>query len=311
MVPSSVKQTKTFQFPEVRVVEASAGSGKTYALAKRYIQLLLNPALHLEQIPMRNILAITFTNKASFEMKARILEFLKATALRRLSKAQQEDILAPIGVSPQAASKKAFNIMEGLIRNYNFFQVQTIDKFINALLSGCAFKVGLTANFKIKTNADEYLQYSLDELIDLAAHHKDIRQSFAHFLHNYLYLENRTGWFPKQDMLSIISALFSQHNTYGLRFKRGPFSSQDVLKKKKLILSQIKELGQNLPEATDKRFVKSLENFLKKHTEGFDIDSISDYFAREFIPVRKGHEYPCLKKGKSRQETQGLLIYES
>jgi len=86
-LPVSEKpRKKIFDFPEVRVVEASAGSGKTYALAKRYIQLLLNPSLKPGQISMRSILAITFTNKAAFEMKARILEFLKNIALQRLSK---------------------------------------------------------------------------------------------------------------------------------------------------------------------------------------------------------------------------------
>ena len=138
---------KTFHFPEVRVVEASAGSGKTYALAKRYVQLLLNPRLAQEQVPVRNILAITFTNKAAFEMKARILDFLKRIALEKLSVDAQKDILSPIQITAEAASAKAYTIMEDIIHHYNFFQVQTIDSFINALLSGCSFKIGLSANF--------------------------------------------------------------------------------------------------------------------------------------------------------------------
>src|SRR3989338_3744979 len=100
-------QSKPFTLPEVRVVEASAGSGKTYALAKRYVQLLLNPELHLEHVPIRNILAITFTNKAAFEMKARILEFLKKIALGQMSAAEINNILPPIGVDPKTASQKA------------------------------------------------------------------------------------------------------------------------------------------------------------------------------------------------------------
>jgi len=288
--PNTQPEIKAFQFPEVRVVEASAGSGKTYALARRYIQLLLNPSLPLEKIPIRNILAITFTNKAAFEMKARILEFLKAIALGRISALQQQDILAPIGLDAATASKKAFRIMEDLIHNYNFFQVQTIDKFINALLSGCAFKIGLTANFKIRTDSDEYLRYSLDELIDRIGQQTDIRQSFERFVHNYLYLENRTGWFPKEDMLSIIGALFVQYNTYGLNFSLGPFSMEEVIVTKKVLLEDIKELSQNLPEKTDQRFLKSLQAFLKDHRSGFDIDAISDYFARQEFPALKGGE---------------------
>ncbi len=287
----SVIQTK-FQSPEVRVVEASAGSGKTYTLAKRYIQLILNPALPLEQIPLRNILAITFTNKASIEMKARILEFLKKIALKKLSSSEEEELLLSMGTDLDKASVKAFAIMEDLIRHYNFFQVQTIDKFINALLSGCAFKIGLTANFRIKTNTQEYLEHSLDELIDKASGDKRILKIFNDFLHHYLYLENRSGWFPKKDMLLIISDLFKQYNYYGCLFAESPFHSEDLIKKKKKILEEFKKLKENLPEKTEKRFVQSLDEFLKKHTQGFDVDSLSDYFNREEFPLRKGGELP-------------------
>ena len=283
---------KPFLSPEVRVVEASAGSGKTYALAKRYVQLILNPTLKHDKIPIRNILALTFTNKAAFEMKARILEFLKKIALKQLSPTEEDDILDPIGLDRGQASLKAFEIMEGVIRHYNFFQVQTIDKFINALLSGCAFKIGLTANFKIKTNSGEYLQYSLDQLIDRARHDKDVLKAFEQFLHHYLYLENRSGWFPKDDMLTIITALFAQSNTYGFDFRESPYTPEDVIKKKRLILDEIKSLRQVLPAQTHSGFIKALDKFLTNHTKGFDIDSLSDYFAREVVPVKKGTEVP-------------------
>jgi len=287
-MPTAVSKKKTFQFPEVRVVEASAGSGKTYALAKRYIQLILNPEIHQAQIPIRNILALTFTNKAAFEMKARILEFLKSIALGAMLQDQLDDILKPIGCDPQSARQKAFLIMEDVIRHYNFFQVQTIDKFINALLSGCAFKVGLTANFRIKTNAMDYLQYSLDELIDQASTNDVIRAVFENFLHHYLYLENRNGWFPKDDMMAIIGVLHRQNNTYGLRLQEGPFTAEDLIKKKKGILKDMQDLKGVLPEKTDLRFSKILDKFLTNHTKGFDVDSVSEYFAREHIPIKKG-----------------------
>ena len=297
------QQKETFRFPEVRVVEASAGSGKTYALAKRYIQLLLSaqdPAAEAArqgrgspEAAMRAILAITFTNKAAMEMKERILEFLKTIALKKLSKSEQEEILLPLGISIDEAAPKAFAMMEAIIRHYNFFQVQTIDKFINALLSGCAFKIGLTAHFKIKTNAREYLEYALDQTIDRASRDKDIRQIFEYFLHNYLYLENRSGWFPKRDMAAILYALFLQSNTYGGTLREGQFSPEDIIRKKKTVLEDIKALRKILPEDTDRKFVKSLDGFLEDNTQIFDIDSVSTYFAREEFPVRKDATIPA------------------
>jgi ATP-dependent exoDNAse (exonuclease V) beta subunit len=284
-VPS---KTKLFQFPEVAVVEASAGSGKTYTLAKRYLQLLLSRELHNESIPIRNILALTFTNKAAFEMKSRILEFLKALALEAMPGVQKDNILKPLNTNDKSASVKSYRIMEDLIHNYNFFQVQTIDKFINALLSGCAFKIGLTANFRIKTNSRDYLEYSLAQLIDRAPHDKETMNLFRTFLNNYLYLENRSGWFPKQDMLEIIYTLFAEHNHYGKDFLKSNITLEDLMKRKKNILQQLRLLHENLPEGTDQRFVKSLDQFLKNHVKGFDVDSLSDYLARVEIPVKKG-----------------------
>lgn len=307
---ASDQQKEIFQFPEVRVVEASAGSGKTYALARRYIQLLLSasdPAVEAArqrrgspEAAARAILAITFTNKAAMEMKERILEFLKTIALKKLSASEQKEILLPLGLSIEQASPKAFAMMEAIIRHYNFFQVQTIDKFINALLSGCAFKVGLTAHFRIKTNTREYLEYALDQTIDRAARDKDIRQVFEYFLHNYLYLENRSGWFPKRDMAAILYALFTQTNTYGGTLREGPFTPGDIIRKKKTVLEDMKALSECLPEDTDRKFVKSLDGFLpigslreEKHTRLFDIDTVSTYFAREELPVRKGAAIPA------------------
>lgn len=282
-----IKNNKAFQFPEIRVVEASAGSGKTYTLAKRYIQLLLSSSDAAAHDALRGILAITFTNKAAMEMKARILEFLKNIALKKISSAQQLDILGPLNITLDDASPKAFAMMEALIRHYNFFQVQTIDKFINTLLSGCAFKVGLTARFKIKTTARDYLEYALDHLIDRASRDKDVLKIFEYFLHNYLYLENRSGWFPKKDMSMILYTLFTQSNTYPGKLQEGPFSPEDLIRKKKGILEDMKALQGCLPQDTDRRFAQGFEEFLKDK-EMFDIDSVSTYFAREELPVRKG-----------------------
>lgn len=281
-----------FQFPEVRVVEASAGSGKTYALAKRYVQLLLNSSLKNESMPIRSILAITFTNKAAYEMKARIIEFLKLIAFQKLTQQQAIDILEPLQISKQEASLKAFQIMEDLIHHYNFFLVQTIDKFINAILSGSAFKMGLTANFKIRTNFKEYLEYSLDECIDQAAGNRELEHLFQEFLQNYLYLENRSGWFPKQDMLFILIDLFVQLNTYGLPLRASVVAPDTLIKTKRKILEDIQSLKAHLPEGTNKSFQKVLEKWVEHHPKGFDIDSISDYFAWADLPVKQGTQVP-------------------
>jgi ATP-dependent exoDNAse (exonuclease V) beta subunit len=279
---------KIFQFPEVCVVEASAGSGKTYTLAKRYVQLLLHPKVSPEHPLIRSILAITFTNKAAFEMKVRILEFLRKIALGRLSVDEAKDILGPLHLTPQDAGRKAYALMDELIRHYNFFQVQTIDSFINALLSGCAFKIGLSANFRIKTNAGDYLEQSLDRLIDAAHHDKRVLKMFQNFMHQYLFVENRTGWFPKKEILGLVSTLFEQSNIFAGEFSPGGEDPKEILAGKTEVFKLVKRLQKHLPEGTNKGFVKALDAFLSGDPGHFSIDDLSSYFSREQIPVNKG-----------------------
>lgn len=287
-----VREIQSFQTPEVRVVQASAGSGKTYTLAKRYVQLLLKEDLSAPSLQLKDILAITFTNKAAIEMKLRILEYLKLIAFGQLPENLENDMLLSVGINPQKAAQRAFYLMDYIISHYNFFQVQTIDKFINALLSGCSFAIGLTANFKIKTNIKDYLEYSLDELIDAASSDRNISNVFENFLFHYMYLENRTGWFPKQDMLSIINDLFAQYNHYGRSFYLSGSDHEDLYKLKHDLLEKMRKLRLMLPEGTNKTFHNSLVKFLDQNEKSFDFDSLSKSFRRDELPVNKGVETP-------------------
>jgi ATP-dependent helicase/nuclease subunit A len=280
-----------FGSPEVRVVEASAGSGKTFALAKRYVQLLLrHPAA--QGVPLRTILAITFTNKASLEMKARILEFLKKIALKRLSAIEHAEIVEPLAIPDEEARLRAFAAMEAIIRNYNFFQVQTIDSFINALLSGCSFKIHLSSNFRIKRNSREYVAKSLDRLIDRALSEKEVRGVFNQFVHQYLFIENRTGWFPKKDLLNLMGTLFGQANSFADGFVPVDLQGEDLFAKKQKILKAMNGLKDILPENTHAKFREVFLDFLASYPDGFDLDSISNYFNREEFPITKGKPLP-------------------
>jgi ATP-dependent helicase/nuclease subunit A len=276
-------------FPQVFIVEASAGSGKTYTLAKRYVSLLLDPRLKIQDIPLSSILAITFTNKAAFEMKARILELLKKIALDKFSTSDEKvDILGSIGGDQDKLRQKAYLALDTLIRNYNFFQVQTIDSFINALLSGCAFKLDLSANFRIKSDYSQYLRFSLDQLIDKASRDKDTYALFEEFLHQYLYLENRSGWLPKSDILKTLETLLVYTNTYGTDFKKFKGTGTDLVALKKKIFLSLEKLNISLPEATDKRFQAKLEKLVSQKNGVIGLEDVSTFFDREKFPANKG-----------------------
>jgi len=288
-----VKSTNSLEVQNVLGLEASAGSGKTYALAKRYVQLLMDPELTPGGIPLRYILAITFTNKAAFEMKDRILEFLKKIALDTFSdQDERNEILSSLSLSKKEASLKARTVMDYIIRNYNFFQVQTIDSFINSLLTSSSFLLDLSSVFTIKRDFDDYLEYSLDQLLDRVNSDKNVRGMFDSFLKQYLFIENKEAWYPKGDMLSLVASLFSVSNVFGCGFKKYDMGKKNIVIKKRQIVKLIAELNKDKPEGTNKSFEKSIIKFLNERKDNFDVGDLSNFFKREEFPVKKNSVIP-------------------
>ncbi len=302
-----------FQFPEICITEASAGSGKTYALAKRYVQLLLHTARDNPQ-SYKNILAITFTNKASLEMKTRVLGFLKKIALDKLSKEEEKDFLEPLGFSSEKAAILAYGLMESIIHHYHFFAVKTIDSFINTLLTGCAFKINLSSRFKIQRNSADYLEQSLDQWIALSHQNSEVRALLDDFVHQYLFLENRSGWFPKEDLLEALKVLFSQFNIYQKSFLTFPVGNRDLYFEKKDFLELVQEISSLADISINKSFLGKLSEFLEEHPVSFDLDDLSKYFSYSEFPANKGAVVsPELQFlwSKAHQQVKNLCLSES
>jgi ATP-dependent exoDNAse (exonuclease V) beta subunit len=277
----------------VDVVEASAGSGKTYALARRYIQLIMSPELKSEEAPLKTILAVTFTNKATLEMKQRILEFLKKIALDAFrDKHEKEAILSCLAVDKESAGRTAHRVMDDIITHYSAFGVQTIDSFINALLSGCAFSLGFASDFRVKEDYRAYLEYSLDRLIDRVPADRNILSAFEGFLEYYLFVENRGGWLSRRDILGLMESLYNYSNTYGGEFIVPDIKAGDLRKKKRIIIDLISRISKDIPEGTNGVFVNSLKSFHEKNSGGFDVGKLSAYFKREDFPMKKNAEPP-------------------
>ena len=148
------------------VYKASAGSGKTFTLATEYIKLLVkNPTSY------RNILAVTFTNKATEEMKMRILSQLygiwkhlpdSSSYLKRI----KEDT----GFTEELISQRAGESLHLLLHNYNYFRVETIDSFFQSVLRNLARELDLTANLRIGLNDTQVEEQAVDQLIDSLTH---------------------------------------------------------------------------------------------------------------------------------------------
>ena len=144
------------------IYKASAGSGKTFTLATEYIKLVvMNPQSY------RNILAVTFTNKATEEMKMRILSQLYGIWKQLPDSANYMKVICEkTGLSEQAVSERAGMALGNLLHNYNYFRVETIDTFFQSVLRNLARELDLTANLRIGLNDYQVEELAVDQLIE-------------------------------------------------------------------------------------------------------------------------------------------------
>jgi ATP-dependent exoDNAse (exonuclease V) beta subunit len=137
------------------IYDASAGSGKTYALVKEYLIIILTSP---KNDAYRNILAITFTNKAVHEMKTRIVGSLSDFASDTPSSKSQD-------LMQDQIKTKAQQIIKHLIHNYAAFDISTIDKFTHKVIRAFAHDLNLPMTFEVTLDTENLLIEAVDAII--------------------------------------------------------------------------------------------------------------------------------------------------
>lgn len=172
------------------VYKASAGSGKTYTLAKRYIRMLLgytdsNGRRHLyRHAPMahRSLLAITFTNKATEEMKNRIVHELSLLALNPATMAvlepterspYLEEFMADFDASEEEIAAAASEALKQLLYDYGMFSVSTIDSFFQTILRAFAREAELDGNYEVDLDESTAIFNGVNDLLNSLDHNTD------------------------------------------------------------------------------------------------------------------------------------------
>lgn len=146
--------------------KSSAGSGKTYTLVREYLKIVLqNPDL------FRNILAITFTNKAANEMKERVVHYLIVLAdpdRRKKDKAiisLLPQLTTYLKMSDEQVFDRAEKVLRLIMHHYGEFSISTIDSFTHRVVRTFAHDLNIPMNFEVELEADTMLEEAVDELI--------------------------------------------------------------------------------------------------------------------------------------------------
>lgn len=191
----------------LKILQASAGSGKTFSLTAHYLTLLFSG-----ENKYREILAVTFTNKATEEMKTRILEVLLGLAQGNEAK-KIEDYRALVltaypTLTPQELQQKAQNIYRKILHDYSRFSVSTIDGFVQKVIRGFAFELGLNADYSLEMNYDKVkddLVSKLDEALDT---NKQLLQWIIDLAIERI--SDNKSWNYKSELYDLIGEIFSE-----------------------------------------------------------------------------------------------------
>ena len=167
--------------PSFSIYDASAGSGKTYALVKEYLKIIL---VAKKNDAYRNILAITFTNKAVHEMKSRIVGSLSEFAKDDPSKKAQ-DLMQDLSIDTQLSilqiKTKSQQIIKHIIHNYAAFDISTIDKFTHKVIRAFAHDLGLPVTFEVTLDTENLLIEAVDAIIAQAGEDKILTKLLVDF----------------------------------------------------------------------------------------------------------------------------------
>jgi ATP-dependent exoDNAse (exonuclease V) beta subunit len=173
------------------IYKASAGSGKTFSLVGEYLKLLCADAYSY-----KHILAVTFTNKATAEMKERILKEL--SALSRGGESKYLDILTDFG-SEGEIRRKATIILKLILHDYSRFSVMTIDSFFQKVIRSFAREIKLNASFKTEIDNRQALEHAVDLMFQEIDSNELLKSWMVMFLEDNL--EEGRSWDFKKELL--------------------------------------------------------------------------------------------------------------
>ncbi|TRZ66397.1 hypothetical protein D4R20_00635 [bacterium] len=156
------------------IYKSSAGSGKTYTLAKEYIKLALK-----EDNSYRHILAVTFTNKATDELKSRVIGFLVD-----LSEGENDELKKQIEKETglQDIEKQSKSVLENILHNYSDFSISTIDSFFSKIFRSFTRELKIRQGFDIEMDTKMVLNEITDNLLDRSGSDDSLTEFLEEFI---------------------------------------------------------------------------------------------------------------------------------
>lgn len=230
-----------------KLYNSSAGSGKTTHLVIEYLTLCFKNVQNYKKI-----LAITFTNNATAEMKSRIIETLKVFSFQpvnELSSAQQviyNHIKNVLSLSDEEMNRKAKELLREILYNYADFSISTIDSFFQRIIRAFALDLGLNLNYNVEIQLDEFYAQTVDLLINrISTENVSLTKRVMEIVNKKM---DETGrWFIERDLQSFMSVIYDEKSFEALKALE-QISPEKLAEIRKKLLAQLYKIKEELIE---------------------------------------------------------------
>ncbi len=187
---------------QLKVYKASAGSGKTFRLAIEYMKLALT-----NESNYRHILAVTFTNKATAEMKSRIIGELYHLAKGKHS-VYMDVLTKELAWHPMQVERQAQLVLKRILHDYSRFSISTIDSFFQRVIKAFNRELGINAAYNVELDEKSILEEAADRMIQSVEDDPKLLEWLDAFASDKI--REGKGWNLKKDILRLGNEIYNE-----------------------------------------------------------------------------------------------------
>ncbi len=247
----------------LNICKASAGSGKTHKLTGDYLKILFSG----DYYKYKSILAVTFTNKATAEMKERILKELYRLSKPGMKSAFLSDLcaldrFAYIADAVQRENKVrevASIMLSAILNDYSRFNISTIDKFFQKVLRAFAAESGHFYSYNVNLDDKGVLTAAVDELMNHLDQDEQLLDWLIHI--SLLFIEEGKAWNSEPSLLKLGEELFEESFKMAVLDKGEGFLTRESIQQSEAVVKEIIQKGQEKAKRTGSEAIAIMQRF--------------------------------------------------
>ena len=261
-----------------KILSASAGSGKTYRLAYKFVHDTIK---HYNEKPYlyRAILAVTFTNKATEEMKSRIIKEFNKLIAEPAKSDYMADLKRDLALSEDEIIRRADAILRKILHDYSRFTILTIDKFFQRILRAFIKELGIDLNYNLELESATILTRSTDMLINDIIDDEELQQWIMEYAQENM--DDNGNWDIRKKILTLGKELFKEHSKQSIAQSISKTELVEIIRKIEKSAAKSKQelvaIGQ-----------KAMEIMQQEGVEPSDFSGASNSFANRFAKYANG-----------------------